>query len=137
LFSSVDPELPGVRHSRHDHEAFCAALADADAVVSSAGHQLISECLQLGIPHLALYDQRDDEQHLNAQLLQLSNLGDAACFDRVDRATVLHFLGRLPELERLRQAESPLARMPALETVLLELLAKLPRAASTAARLAV
>jgi hypothetical protein len=117
--------LPGVRYERMQRQRFVDALAEADAVVSSAGHQLISEALELGLPHLALYAAQDDEQRLNVELLRARCLGDGAPLESVDRAQVLHFLGRLPELGRLRAERAPSQTLPRLDTVVLNLLGQL------------
>jgi len=127
LFAPEDPKLPGVHFEPLNRQRFLAALGDADAVVSSAGHQLISEALELGVPHLTLYATGDDEQKLNVEMLQAARLGEGAALESVDRAQVLHFLGRLPELERLRAELNPALALPALESVVLNLVREIER----------
>lgn len=127
VFGSVDPKLPGARFEPLNRIRFLAALAEADAVVSSAGHQLISEALELGAPHLALYATGDDEQKLNVEMLRSAKLGDGAALESVDRAQVLHFLGRLPELERLRAQFVAAQTLPPLEAVVLNLVREIER----------
>ncbi len=125
LFSGATMKIPGVVEEAFDRDEFLGAVADADGVVSSAGHQLISECLALGVPHLALHSARDDEQKLNAELLEATRLGDGAAIESVDRARVLHFLGRLPELARLRERTDCYRKLPPLGCVVVDMLEQL------------
>jgi UDP-N-acetylglucosamine--N-acetylmuramyl-(pentapeptide) pyrophosphoryl-undecaprenol N-acetylglucosamine transferase len=121
--------VPGVRYERMQRQRFVDALAEADAVVSSAGHQLINEALHLGLPHLALYAAHDDEQRLNVELLRAARLGDGAPLESVDRAHVLHFLGRLPELGSLRTELALNRSLPRLDDVVVNLLAQFEQGA--------
>jgi UDP-N-acetylglucosamine--N-acetylmuramyl-(pentapeptide) pyrophosphoryl-undecaprenol N-acetylglucosamine transferase len=95
LFSEQDPRLPSVTWEPPHAERFADALMSARAVVSSAGSQLISECVALSIPQLALYDARDDEQRLNAALLQAHGLGTGCALRAFDEAAAMGFLTRL------------------------------------------
>ena len=61
LFSRNAVSIPGVKHLFPDTGTFRNALASAAAVVSSAGSQLISECLSAGIPHFPFYKEADLE----------------------------------------------------------------------------
>lgn len=63
------PPVPGISRVPFGREAFDDAMGRARAVVSSAGSQLMSECLSRRIPQLALYAERDDEQRLNGHML--------------------------------------------------------------------
>lgn len=125
LFSSKPSELPGVRSEPPHRARFLEAVAEADAVVSSAGHQLISETLELGVPHLALYAAGDDEQKLNVELLKAARLGDGAALENVDRPHILNFLGHLPELEQLRTHFVNARGLPTLDAVVLSLVREL------------
>lgn len=51
-----------------DMSLFVPLLSVADGVASSAGSQLISECIFSDTPILSLYRQNDDEQHLNIEV---------------------------------------------------------------------
>lgn len=51
-----------------DMSLFVPLLSIADGVASSAGSQLLSECIYANVPILALYRENDDEQMLNIQL---------------------------------------------------------------------
>ena len=51
-----------------DMSLFIPLLSIADGVASSAGSQLISECIYSGTPILSLYRANDDEQMLNVMI---------------------------------------------------------------------
>lgn len=97
---AVDPDArvfaPGGRPHTHaiDRSAFVAALARARAVVATAGSQLISECVAWGIPLLAVYDEGDDEQRLNAAMLEQAGLGVGVARGRLDARRIDQFSRR-------------------------------------------
>lgn len=97
VFSAQDPKLSGVAWEPPDAVRFAEALLSARAVVSSAGSQLIGECVTLGIPQLALYDARDDEQRLNVALLKAHSLGTGCTLDTFNDATARSFMTSLEE----------------------------------------
>ena len=59
-----------------DRSLFVPLMHVADGVASSAGSQLMSECIYSHMPLLALYTEEDDEQRLN---VELSHHIDAPC----------------------------------------------------------
>jgi hypothetical protein len=59
-----------------DRSLFVPLMHIADGVASSAGSQLMSECIYSHMPLLALYKEVDDEQRLN---VELSHHTDAPC----------------------------------------------------------
>eukprot|EP00539_Tryblionella_compressa_P002727 CAMPEP_0178739860 /NCGR_PEP_ID=MMETSP0744-20121128/4282_1 /TAXON_ID=913974 /ORGANISM="Nitzschia punctata, Strain CCMP561" /LENGTH=597 /DNA_ID=CAMNT_0020392595 /DNA_START=12 /DNA_END=1805 /DNA_ORIENTATION=- len=59
-----------------DRSLFVPLMHVADGVASSAGSQLMSECIYSHMPLLALYTEEDDEQRLN---VELSHHMDAPC----------------------------------------------------------
>lgn len=59
-----------------DRSLFVPLMHVADGVASSAGSQLMSECIYSHMPLLALYTEQDDEQRLN---VELSHHVDAPC----------------------------------------------------------
>jgi hypothetical protein len=59
-----------------DRSLFVPLMHVADGVASSAGSQLMSECIYSHMPLLALYREEDDEQRLN---VELSHHMDAPC----------------------------------------------------------
>jgi UDP-N-acetylglucosamine--N-acetylmuramyl-(pentapeptide) pyrophosphoryl-undecaprenol N-acetylglucosamine transferase len=74
---------------------FVEALRRAPAVVSSAGSQLMSECVFLGVSQFALYDADDDEQRLNVEMLRGAGLGDGCTFGSFTPERLLRFLAQL------------------------------------------
>ncbi|KAG7363455.1 hypothetical protein IV203_026815 [Nitzschia inconspicua] len=59
-----------------DRSLFVPLMHVADGVASSAGSQLMSECIYAHMPLYALYREEDDEQRLN---VELSHHMDAPC----------------------------------------------------------
>jgi hypothetical protein len=59
-----------------DRSLFVPLMHVADGVASSAGSQLMSECIYSHMPLYALYTEQDDEQRLN---VELSHHMDAPC----------------------------------------------------------
>lgn len=74
-FGRRDPTIDGVTFAAATPDRFAKAMLSAAAVVSSAGSQLISECVELQIPQLALYEADDVEQSLNVAMLRQAELG--------------------------------------------------------------
>jgi UDP:flavonoid glycosyltransferase YjiC (YdhE family) len=92
VFAEHDPRIEGATWHPLDRAAFIAALADAKAVVGSAGSQLVSECVALRIPILALHQRRDDEQRLNAIMVREAGLGDGCAFEALTLERLVSFL---------------------------------------------
>jgi len=74
---------------------FVEGLRTAPAVVSSAGSQLMSECVFLGVSQFALYDADDDEQRFNVEMLRGAGLGDGCTFGSFTPQRLRRFLGEL------------------------------------------
>lgn len=127
LFSRDDPGIPGVRHRPLERASFLDALADADAVISSGGYQLLTECLTLGVPHFALFARADDEQRLNVAVLRTAGLADGGAFEETGPYELLRFFGRLVELRHARRAVRPLDELRPLDEVVIETLAEIAR----------
>lgn len=92
LFGAEPVAVPGVEVRPIERASFLQCLASARAVVASGGSQLTAECVALGIPLFALYARSDDEQRLNALMLEHASLGSGAAFDDLDPATLRRFL---------------------------------------------
>ena len=89
--------LPGVTRMSFSAAAFHQVLLRARAVLSSAGSQLMSECLLYGIPQLALFQDGDDEQRLNAHMLQgMSLYSYGLPFGECSAEAIEAFVRRLP-----------------------------------------
>jgi uncharacterized protein (TIGR00661 family) len=83
-----------VELSVFDRAAFTKALATCSAVISTAGHQLLSECVYLGKPVLGVpFDNY--EQSFNAMMIE--NLGIGMRTRDLDEELVREFLGRREE----------------------------------------
>lgn len=74
LSEAIQQQIPVHPHSTqsgprvvrvHDRNLFVSFMAMADGIASSAGSQLLSECIYANIPLLAIYKDNDDEQALN------------------------------------------------------------------------
>lgn len=94
LFAPADPRIENMQWRPMDREGFVRALGTTRAVVATAGSQLISECVAMGIPMFALHDPRDDEQRLNVAMLRKYGLGDGVPFDQFDLERLRRFLAR-------------------------------------------
>lgn len=80
---------------------FDSALLDCTAVVSPAGHQVLSEALALGKPILALPQDGQPEQHLNAIKLLETGRGRVGSLATLE-ADLRAFLADLPRLRAKR-----------------------------------
>ncbi|MCS6898816.1 MAG: glycosyltransferase family protein [Myxococcales bacterium] len=63
-------------------------------MITSAGSNVLAECVLLEKPVLALYRRNDPEQALNALLLERSGAGMKATFEEVTSATLKTFWRR-------------------------------------------
>lgn len=96
VFAPADPGVPGVRFVAQDRERFVEAMAHAKVVIASAGSQLISESVGLGIPILALHARDDDEQQLNAAMVRDARLGDGCAFEALSIERLRRFVEHPP-----------------------------------------
>ena len=97
VFSKTKVTLPGVESREPGRTEFRQALEEAYAVISSAGSQLISECLLSNIPQYVFYKNQDAEQRLNAEMLKASGCGQGASFEKFQPADLERFLISLPD----------------------------------------
>lgn len=79
-------------------EDFDTALLNCRAVVSPAGHQVLAEALALGKPVLALPQEGQPEQALNAEKLVITGRGRVGSLDTFE-ADLTQFLADLPEMK--------------------------------------
>jgi len=85
---------PNARVAQFDRDNFTKALAASSAVISTAGHSLISECLYLGKPVLGIpFDNY--EQRFNA--LMVEHCGFGMWTEALAREQVDEFLSRRAE----------------------------------------
>jgi len=123
LFSAENPEIEGVEYEPQSRERFIARLAQARVVIATAGSQLISECVGLGIPVLALYADGDDEQRLNAAMVLGSGLGDGCSFQALTATRIARFVDSPPVPRPVTHPgpEVATAAMDAIDSALLSL----------------
>ena len=77
---------------------FIECLHHCTGVISSAGHQMISECLYLGKPILVLPEKYQYEQYLNALMLEETGMGMG--MDRTNiKERLKIFLNKLPDFK--------------------------------------
>jgi UDP:flavonoid glycosyltransferase YjiC (YdhE family) len=90
--------IPGLRYRLYPSPGadFDEGLASCSAVVSGAGHQTLSEALCLGKPVLALPQEGQFEQILNARMLERSGRGAYCAVSQLPDA-LPRFLSRLAE----------------------------------------
>lgn len=88
---------PGGRVTFHatSQGPFLADLASCDALVCTAGNQLVGEAMFLGKPVLAVAERGNHEQRMNAWFLRAGGGGDWAEAEAFDGGTVGTFLERL------------------------------------------
>jgi uncharacterized protein (TIGR00661 family) len=81
---------------------FVEDLASCQAVISTAGNQLVGEAIYYQKPMLVM-PESTVEQRLNARQLEALGLGQASTFERVDASLIKGFLARRKEyVERMR-----------------------------------
>lgn len=73
---------------------FLKDLASCRAVISTAGNQLVGECMYYKKPMLVMPEDSVD-QRTNARHVDIMGIGIATTFEAFDKATVAHFLSRL------------------------------------------
>lgn len=78
-------------------EAFLEDLRSCDALISNAGNQLVGEAMFLGKPVLAIPEQNNFEQYINAHFVRQSNAGDWLENRDVSPQTLGRFMNRLDE----------------------------------------
>ena len=101
VLNRLSQTMPGLRWEifpRPDGD-FATALASCRAVISAAGHQMLSEALVLGKPILALPQGGQFEQELNARRLVASGRGMAGSLGELS-GLIPQFMESLPALER-------------------------------------
>ncbi|WP_437898151.1 glycosyltransferase family protein [Sorangium sp. So ce124] len=93
-FGDPGLDVPGVEARPFDPGAFLAHLEGASAVVTTAGSNVLAECVLAGKPVLALYDDRHNEQTLNALLAERAGVAVASSLAALSPAVVGRFFDR-------------------------------------------
>ncbi len=89
------PDDENLRFRPISNRRFLKDLASCQALISTAGNQLVGEALYLGKPVLALPEPNNYEQYINAFYLKKSGAGDWTEMETVTPEQVQHFLARL------------------------------------------
>lgn len=76
-------------------EGFLRDLASCEALVTTAGNQLVGEALFLGKPVFAMPEPNNDEQAINGFFLERSGVGRSVPLEEVTTASLLDFLACL------------------------------------------
>ncbi len=124
------PAQGNLRFQAVQERRFLEDLASADALVSTAGNQLVGEALYLGKPALVMPEARNFEQYINAHFLKESAAGDSVELERMDAAALARFLSRLDHYRGHIHAD----RMNGLPAALAALRKHLPAAAAPPAK---
>ena len=129
--------VPGVMELPFSADDFRYLLSNARAVLSSAGSQLMSECLFHGIPQLALYRAADDEQRLNAYMLRsVASCSRGQEIASCTTADVVDFIAGLPQTRPTRPEGMPVLPVDAVILKLVEAIVADERAALRDAHMA-
>lgn len=80
-----------------DQARFLEHLATGDALISTAGNQVVGEALYLGKPVLAMPETDNHEQYINAHFLRQLGVGDWVELAGIKPSDLTGFLGRLDE----------------------------------------
>ncbi|MFY0537338.1 glycosyltransferase family protein [Nannocystis pusilla] len=94
-FGERDPQLPGLVFRRSDRAGFADHLRRCDGVITSAGSNVLAECVMLRKPALALYKRGDAEQALNARLAEHAGVALARSFEDLRPGDIADFLVRV------------------------------------------
>ncbi len=86
-----------LRFREIDDSGFLRDLASAQALVCTAGNQLVGEALFLGKPVFAMPEPGNHEQYINAHYLAESGAGEWADLEFVTPAQLRRFLDRLDD----------------------------------------
>lgn len=78
-----------------DEESFVRHLATSEALVTTAGNQLVGEALYLGKPVLAMPEPNNQEQYINAWFLEKEGTGEWVELERLTTQRLRRFIARL------------------------------------------
>lgn len=91
------PDEGNLRFKKIDVHGFIDDLATSQALISTAGNQLVGEALYLGKPVLAMPEDGNHEQEINAHFLRESGAGIAVATRAMTPEIVRDFLDRREE----------------------------------------
>ncbi len=81
-------------------EGFLEDLATSQALICTAGNQIVGEALHLGKPVLAIPEPGNREQHINAHFVRRRGVGNWLSMDAVTSARLQGFMDRLEDFKR-------------------------------------
>ena len=113
--------LDGVENVDPNTNLFREAFNEAQAVISSAGSNVIFEAMAMNKPLLVLYKRGDFEQMANSKYLEQLEMGVSTYFDDIDINKVNKFLSIIDAFGIER---NPLEELPVLPEALLQHLDK-------------
>ncbi|MGE3313277.1 MAG: glycosyltransferase family protein [Limisphaerales bacterium] len=94
------PTVGRLRFRAVDEERFLEDLAGCDALLSTAGNQVVGEALYLRKPVFAMPEARNFEQYINAHFLKRTGAGDWLDLERVTENALRDFLDRVDDYRR-------------------------------------
>ena len=94
----LPPVLPNVEFFGIQNDKFIRHLATCDALITTAGNQLVGEAFYLGKPVLAIPERGNFEQGVNGWLVSQSQGGWSMPFDQITPHVLSQFLLSLPLL---------------------------------------
>jgi hypothetical protein len=100
------PPLAGATFHEVSADGFLEDLATCEALVCTAGNQLVGEALYLGKPVLALPEPGNWEQRINAHFLRQEGAGEWEEMGGLGRAEARRFLDRLDAFRSRIRPES-------------------------------
>jgi uncharacterized protein (TIGR00661 family) len=99
------PDEDSVQFCEVNEVAFVEDLATCEAVITTAGNQLVGESLYLEKPVLAMPESNNFEQFINGFFLEQSGTGSTVPLERVTAEDIIRFLARGDEFRALINPE--------------------------------
>jgi uncharacterized protein (TIGR00661 family) len=91
-YGFVAAPAPNIEYRPTDNDSFVAALASCQAVITSAGQQLIGESRYFGKPLLVVPMPKQHEQEINAHYVKREGLGDFCALAELSEERIRAFL---------------------------------------------
>lgn len=111
------PRDGNLRYFEISETGFLDDLINCHALVSNAGNQLVGEALWLRKPVMALPEEGNFEQAVNAHFLSLSGCGMTSDAGAVTEQDLFGFLDRVPELRERIDPDSVAGNTRAFEAI--------------------
>ncbi len=98
-------------------QGFIDDLATSEALIASAGNQVVGEALHLGKPVFGIPEPMNFEQHVNAHFIQTSGAGECSSHDGLTPERIDDFLQRIDEFRARIPTDGHDGTGPALATI--------------------